>query len=250
MIDVEQIQVTPAIIHFNDFERLLSEAKELALNIGQVEVTEENIQVSKKMIAAVGKRVKEMEDRRIAIKKEILSSYHDFESHVKEIVNIVKDAENTVRDQVREMEERERDAKRDAIHEIFEKRLKHYNFDSMFGFDDFIKPQHLNKSVTMKAVESEMVEWLEKKDVDLKVIKSLPDGDEVLVEYLDTKDISVAIQIVNQRHERKQQIAAASPASKHDFKSSYVITIEDEKDFKLVELFMLSNKIKFEKVVK
>ena len=247
--DVGEIQVTPGTIVFTEYESLKQQALDLAYNIEMVEVTDENIKTSKKMVAAVSKRVKEIEDRRIAIKKDMLQAYNDFEAQVKEIVNIVKGAESIVRDQVREMEERERDEKREAIHEIFTKRLKHYKFDNMIGFDDFIKPNHLNKTTTMKSIENEMVEWLEKKETDFQVIKSLPNAEEVMVEYLDTKDIGVAMRIVNERNERKQQIAV-STATNHDGKSSYVIEIEDEKDFKLVELFMLSNNIKFKKVVK
>lgn len=248
-IDIQKIQVVPGLIVFNEYETLKQQAMQLAYNIEQVEVNEENVQVSKKMLAAVNKRVKEMEDRRISIKKELLEPYNMFESQVKDIVNIVKNAESIVRDQLREIEENEREQKKAAISEIFEKRIKHYDFNGMFGFDDFIKPQHLNKSVTMKAVESEMVEWLQKKEVDLNVIKSLPDSEHVLAEYLDTKDISIAIQIVN---DRKRVHEVVSEAMNKERETAYVITLSDEKDFKLMEMFMLANdiKYKFEKVVK
>lgn len=250
--DLSQIVVQQGVVTFNDYERLRNEALELAQQIEQVEVTDENIQVSKKMLAAVNKRVKEMEDKRILIKKEMMKPYNHFESQVKEIVNIVKTADNLVRNQVRELEEKERIEKRSKIAEIFEKRMKHYSFGEMFGFDDFIKPQHLNKSVSLKSVESEMVEWLEKKDADLKVIKTLPNADYVLTEYIDTKDLTVAIQIVNQREERKKQVEQVVKPVKQSVETVFIISLSDEKDFKLVELFMQQNNIKFnvEKVAK
>ena len=249
ILNIGEIQVVPGIIVFNEYENLKQQALELAYNIERVEVNDENIKVSKKMLAAVNKRIKEMEDRRIAIKKEILQPYHDFESCVKEIVSIVKDAENIVRDQVREMDEKERNEKREAIREIFEKRINHYYFGELFGFDDFIKPQHLNKSTSINTVEKEMVDWLEKKDVDLKVIESLPNVSEVLTEYLNTKDISLAISIVNDREQAKKIISKAMNKQRE---TGYLITLNDEKDFKLVEMFMISNNIKFklEKVEK
>lgn len=249
-INIHEIQVVPGNIVFTEYESLKQQALELAHNIEQVEVTDDNIQVSKKMLAAVNKRIKEMEERRISIKKEILEPYNLFESQVKEIVSIVKDAENLVRDQVRELEENERNEKRAAIREIFEKRIPHYNFGETFGFDDFIKPQHLNKTVTMKAIESEMVNWLEGKDRDLQVIKTLPNADYVLAEYLDTKDLAIAIQIVNQREERRQQVSA--PVITKPKEAAFIITLTDEKDATAVEMFMQLKNIKYsmEKVEK
>lgn len=241
-IDIHKIRVSPSIVEFNEYESLKQQAQELALNIEQVEVTEENIQVSKKMLAAVNKRVKEMEDKRVAIKKEILRPYHDFESQVKDIVSIVKTADDKVRQQVKALEEQERHEKETTIRELFDKRMKQYDFDELFGFDDFIKPQHLNKSTSFNSVELDMVTWFEQKDNDLNVIKSLPNADKVLTEYLDTKDLSTAMRIVNEREQRVEQAAKVVVKSEQ---KQFTITVFDEKDLKMLELFMMSNDIKF-----
>lgn len=243
--NIQKITVTPGLIEFKEFDRLKEQALQLADNIGQVDVTEENIQVSKKMLAAVNTKLKEMESRRISIKKEILEPYDTFEQQVKEIVTIVKDADNLVRDQVRTLEECERDAKRDKVAVIFGKRIPSYSFGGVFTFDNFIKPSHLNKSTSMKNIEKEMVEWLEKIDSDLRVIKTLPDSGSVLVEYYDTKDLTTAINIVNDREERKKQLAQFKPKPTATGTHSFVITIDDTKDFKLVEMFMQNNNIKY-----
>lgn len=248
VFEENQIVVTQGFVEFKGFENLKQEALQLSEQIEKVEVTDENIQSSKKMLAAVNKRVKEMEDRRISIKKEMLAPYTEFEKQVKEIVSIVKTADGIVRKQVKDLEERERDEKRGKISEIFKKRISHYqSFHDIYSVDDFIKTQHLNKSVSMKSVETEMVEWLEKKDSDFKVILSLPNGNEVLSEYLDTKDLSVAINIVNDREERKKQLEQVAPVKKivNEVGQSFIITLSDEKDFKLVEMFMQQNNIKF-----
>jgi len=242
--NLQQIIVKPGLIEFTEFDRLKSQALQLAENIGQVEVTEETIQFSKKMLAAVNTKIKELEAKRISIKKEMLEPYNTFESQVKEIVTIVKDADNLVRDQVRTLEERERDAKRDQVAEIFGKRIGHYIFGEVFTFEKFIKPNHLNKSTSIKSVEKEMVDWLEKIDNDLKVIGSLTNSDSVLAEYYDTKDLTTAINIVNDREAIKNTIVA-SKVIKNQLPSEYVIQITDEKDFKLVEMFMQNNNIKY-----
>lgn len=251
-IDLNQIIVTPGIVRFDEYERLYQEALQLASQIEQVEVTEDNIQISKKMLAAVNKRIKEMEARRISIKKEILEPYDTFEKQVKEIVSIVKEADNFVRDQVKELEEKERDEKETVISELFEKRIKQYSFGETFTFDNFLKPTHLNKSTSMKSIETDMVTWLEKIDADLKVIRSLPNSEVVLTEYYDTKDLTVAINIVNDREERKQQIKQLVKPTKKVVEHSYNITLTDEKDLTAVEMFMQLKNIKYsiEKVEK
>lgn len=244
-LDDAQIVVKQGVVEFNGFVTLKGQAIQLSEQITQVEVTDENIQSSKKLLAAVNKRVKEIEDRRIAIKKELLEPYTEFESQVKEIVGIVKDADNIVRSQLKDLEEKERATKEDNIREIFNKRFAHYDFGNMFDYIDFIKPQHLNKSVSMKTVETEMVEWLERIDADIKVINSLPNAEDVLTEYHDTKDVTVALTIVNAREERKKMVQQAKPKVTPSIKQSFFITIEDEKDYKMVEMFMQQNNIQY-----
>lgn len=244
-IDLKQIDVQPGKIAFPMYEELKESALQLAENIQSVEVTEENIKVSKQLLASVNKRVKEMEDERISIKKKILAPYESFELLVKEIVTIVKNADAVVREQIRDLEEIEREVKRNEIQDIFEKRIKHYSFGEMFGFEDFLKPQHLNKSVSMKSIETDMVSWLEKIDADLMAMKSLPNADEVLTEYFDTKDLSVAIRIVNERNERKQNLYKQIPPSKYAKRPEYIITLNDDKDLLALELFMKANEIQY-----
>lgn len=243
--DINQIKVLPGDITFNGFEKLKTEALQLSEQITQVEVTEENVQVSKKMLAAVNKRVKEIDSKRISIKKELLEPYITFEQQVKEITAIVKDADNHVRQQVRDLEELERAAKWVEVHGMFEKRIRQYPFESIFTFDDFVKPKHLNKSTTMNSVEKDMVEWLENKNADFEVIQGLPNSYDVLIEYKDTKDLATAINNVRQRDEYKDRLKEAVPEKKKEVEKQFVIMLNDEKDYKLVEMFMEQNNINY-----
>src|SRR5688572_7638784 len=128
------ILVQAGLVQFNAFEKLKAEAAALADQIKTVEVTDENLKQSKKLLAAVNKRVKLLEDKRIAIKKEVLQSYNLFEDQVKEIVAIVKEADETVRVQVKHLEEQERNEKHEILKELFEKRMIHYTFRDLFSF--------------------------------------------------------------------------------------------------------------------
>jgi DNA helicase HerA-like ATPase len=251
-INIGQIVVKPGTVLFNDFETVKGQALNLSEHISRVEVTEETVQLSKKMLAAVNNRIKEMEDRRISIKKEILEPYNTFEKQVKEIVNIVKEADGIVRNQVKSLEEKERDQKQEVIRGIFEKRMKQYDFSELFGFDSFISSKHLNKSTSINSVEMEMVQWLEKIETDLNVINSLPNAEKIMTEYLDTKDVGIAIRIVNEYEERMKKVVNQVKPPVKESKTTFTVTLFDEKDLLLVEMFMQQHNIKnkIDKVVK
>ena len=118
-LEVRAVVKTLPEINFHEYEKLKSEAIMISDYLSQMEVTEDNIKEQKKILARVNKSVKLLNDRRIAIKKEILEPYTVFESQVKEIEKIVKDADEVLRNQVREIEEREREEKKKKLKDIF-----------------------------------------------------------------------------------------------------------------------------------
>lgn len=261
-LDTNEIIVTSGVVQFDGFERLRNEAIEMAEMINNVEVSEENIKVSKKLVVAVSKRIKEMDDKRISIKKTILEPYNEFEKQVKEITTIVKDAENTVRRQVRELEEKEREQKEAALRDIFEKRLKQYELILMykdhFTFDRFLEPSYLNKSTSINAVEEKMINYLERINTELNVIQGMTDKEEILTEFLTHQSMTKAMSIVNERRTLKEQVRKAEEAKKEnvlkrsDEEQEFTIVLNNERDLLTVELFLQANKINYktEKVEK
>ena len=139
-VDIEGIQIVQGLVNFNDYQRIKKEAEALAEQIKTVEVNEENVKASKKLLAVVNKRLKELEDTRIGIKKTMLEPYQLFEEQVKEIVGIVKEADAEVREQVKLLEEFDRIEKEDAIKAIWDKRIIKYSLGSLIPFEDFASP--------------------------------------------------------------------------------------------------------------
>ncbi|EAC2358850.1 DUF1351 domain-containing protein [Listeria monocytogenes] len=250
-INIESPVVTQGSILFPAYKKIKSDSLLLAQQIENIEVTEENVKQSKKLLAAVNKEVKNLESERISIKKEMLEPYNEFEKQVKEIVSIVKTADEMVRQQVTQMEEEEREDKKLVLKRMFEKRIRMYDFKTYFTFDDFIENRHLNKSLSINKIESEMVEWLTKIETELKIIETMPYPDEIIAEYKETKDLAVSAQIVSDRHKAQEVIKEAKNDIKDEqLHTKITFTLFDEKDVKLVEMFMQQNKIKFEKVEK
>jgi biotin-(acetyl-CoA carboxylase) ligase len=243
---IQTIQVIQGSVVFGSYHELKNQATELADQIRTVEVNEDNVKLSKKLLAEVNKRVKTLEDRRIAIKKEMLEPYQTFEDQVKEIVGIVKDADQFVRGQVKDLEEQERLQKETELRSLWDKRIEHYSFKDFVPFLDFAEPRHLNKSTTIQAVEKEMVQFLEKVESDMKVIYALQDVDDHINAYLNTYDLGQAMTIVKNHQERKAQIEKARPKpSENVVQKLFHIVLTDQKDLKMVQMFMDQNDINY-----
>ena len=246
-IDIQQIVVVPGYILFDEYEQIKMQAVALADEIEAVEVNEDNIKTSKKLLAAINKDLKQLEDNRISIKKAMLQPYDVFESQVKEIVNIVKQADNEVRKQVKYLEEFERLQKEAAIEELFEKRKKHYKrLNDFVQFEQFVQPKHLNKTTTIAATEKEMIEWFENINKDVEVIQTLDHASEILSVYIGSYDLSNAISQVNKREQLRRQAEASEAMHCVLHEKSFLITVYDEKDFTLLKMFMDQNEIKFD----
>jgi L-lysine 2,3-aminomutase len=223
----------------------------MALQLAEVmkahEVNEETIKTSKKILAAVNKRCKELDGERIRIKKLMLEPYQEFEDQVKEIVGIVKEADETVRLQVKDLEEAERLKKEVEIWDIWDKRIHQYELGDLIPFTDFIKPKHLNKSTSIEAAEKDMVDFLEQTERDIKVLQKLPDLSAHVSAYIGTYDLAQAMNHVMQENERRRQIEAAQGQKKSaQYVQAFKFTVFGEKDKTLLEMFMKQNKINYE----
>lgn len=246
-INDARVDFTTGSINFDGYEELLNQAKEIAKHLGSIEVTAENIKENKKILAKVNKSIKELNDRRIAIKKEINKPYDEFAKKIKEIEKVVKSADEIVRFQVRELEEKEREDKEKKLEEIWNKRVGQYDYAKLFKFDQFLEARHLNKTSTIKSVEEEMVDFLEKAERDIALLTDYENGKSLINSYLEIKDFATVIAMDKKEKEKlaEQEKVLERVESKEEEKT-YVFTIKDDKDAKLAEMLLKENNIKFD----
>ena len=220
----------------------------LAQQIATVEVNESNIKESKKLLAAVNKKCKQLEDERIRIKKLMLEPYQGFENQVKEIVQTVKKADAFVREQVKQLEEMDRQEKARLLQDIFDKRKRLYTLGMVLKFDEhFLQARHLNKTATLQAVENEMIEFLEGTEKDVQVLHNMDDSINYVSAYLKCFDLAAAISTIDKEKQRKKDLQAAQLASKHtSMQKKFTFVVFSEKDKILLEMFMQQNKITYE----
>lgn len=230
-------------IEFPDYSQLLEEAKFIASQIEKMEVTDDNIKETKKVLANVNKAIKKLNDKRIQIKKEINEPYETFAQQIKDIETIVKDADTLVRNQVRQMEETEREEKRKALQDIWDKRIDSYAFAKILSFDDWLESKHLNKTESMNKVEQDMTTWLEKVERDLVVLSNMEYKDELFEAYAETQDVAISMEIVRQSNEKKNE--RKQILQEETGIETFIVEVTCKKDLTMIEMFMKENGIEY-----
>ena len=246
---LSNVTVKAPVIIFPGYEELLIQANHIAEKVSSIEVTEDNVKESKKTIANVRKSVKRLDERRIAIKKAILEPYEELNDKVKTIQDVLNKADEQVRSQIREMEEKERDEKEQRLHEQWNKRITAYDNAKIMSFEDWITPKHLNKTYSFGQAEDSMVDFLEKCERDIQVLREMQHSEELVSMYRETLDVSLAISIVNKRYAEMEEIRNSLQTDEEEEtrEKVAVFKITGEKDIHFVELLLTENKINYKK---
>lgn len=239
-----EITFNPAQITFPAFEDYMQAAGEVAAFITAIDVSEDTIQSAKKALAAARKIVDKLETQRKAVKREVMKPYDTFADQVAEISGVINGANRALAEKVRTLDQMERDAKEEELRKIWNKRINQYSISDFYpdSFKLWITPQHLNKSMSMKAAEQDMIDWLEKTETDYQAARSL--GEEVETEYIQCLNLTEAISAVKAREQIREQIQEAREEEEPaEDKWSFIVI--GEKDAKLTEMLLNVNNIEF-----
>lgn len=221
------ISYKPGEITFNDFDRYLAACKEVAEIVSETEVNESSVKTAKKIVAEAHKVADKLNEQRKAVKRELMAPVKAFEDQVKVLTTIIDDAERDVRIQIRALDEKERDEKKKAIKELWSKRIELYDvkhFDN--AFESWLEPKHLNKSVSMKAVEDDMTAWLEKTQADLDVINLMDAKSEILPFYGTCFNLTASLASLEAKKQREKAAKEAEEAMNKEAKKRFFTVIE------------------------
>lgn len=233
-------------VNFPAYEEYKEKAYAVAEHIYSMEPTEENIKETKATLAKARKLTDRLNRARIDMKKEILKNYTVFESQVKEIVGIIDDADKEIREKVKDMEEAERQKKKEAIHELWLKRIPAYDYDLLMAvlpnaFDRWLTPKHLNKSTSMKSIETDMTAWIQKTLTDIETAKDM--GDDYVEAYAWTGDLAKAIAEVHRREDALDAIHGLMDPDEEEPSQTFVVYGWD--NISKAEDLLRRNEIKF-----
>lgn len=235
-------------VFFPSYKEYKEKATEVAAYISGMELTEENVKEIKKVLADARKLTDRLDRARIDMKNAILQNYLTFEAQIKEIAGIVDAADKDLRAKVKEMEEAERALKKLQISEIWKKRVEPFPIIEKImpdAFDRWMTPKHLNKSVSMKSVESDMAGWMQKTFAEMESAQSM--GDDYLAAYGRCGNLAEAITMVNDHRKALKEIEGMSVEEINERPTKTFMVI-GAKDIALTERLFAENEIEYVEV--
>lgn len=232
-------------VNFPAYTEYLEKAEEIASYIDSLEVNEDNIKETKHTLAEARRLTDRLNEERIRMKKEILQNFNIFEGQVKEIAGVIDEADKNLRAKVKALEDIERQQKKEEIRHIWDLRIR---ADPMIekimpdAFDRWMSPRYLNKSVSMKTVESEMTQWMSETSDTMKTASEM--GDEYLAAYGRTGNLSVAI---NEVKRQKAAMEVIRETKQEETIETATFTVYGTKDIALTERILKENEINYRK---
>ena len=159
-------------------------------------VTKDTLDVTKKDLAMLRKGRKELNDKKIEIKKTFMTPYIEFEDEVKEGLGLFDAAIDNLDKQVKEFEEEKRDAKKNHCREVYKETVG--DMADFIPFERIFNEKWLNATAKDKdvkdAVESEVIRVKN----DLNAIHAL--GSEIEEECIEAYKIAGTLTAAIQRN--------------------------------------------------
>ena len=161
----------------------------------------------KELKIELGKELKEFENQRKDIKDKIMAPYEAFnEIYEEEIKKRYQEAENILKIKIDYVEDEIKNRTEQLAREFFDeyKKSKSVIEDDYLKFEELSLKIGLNdltdKGQLVKKVKDAIIEKVDKVEQDISTIKTMDNSDEILVEYLKSKNLPIAIKDVNDRH--------------------------------------------------
>lgn len=207
MNEIAVIEQMPIITErVKEIGKSLSERLE-KLNLEKLVCNEENRKELKNLRSELNKEAKTYEDQRKILKKKVTEPYENFETIYKtEIIEKFKIADNTLKNKIVEVESEIKHNAEVKMKEFFEEYrnskkiinpdfLQFHELDIVAGLGQLTERGQL-----VKKVKDEIKAKVDRIEDEIKAIQTMEFSEEILVEYLKTKDLGQAIQVVNDRH--------------------------------------------------
>lgn len=150
--------------------------------------TDSSIEIAdaKKDRAELNKSLDFLKTKRIEIIKKCMEPYNDFETRCKVLEKDIKALSDAIGVNIAEKEEKEKELKKEEIKKLWSSK----NFN-LFSVDKVFNQKWLNKSTSMKDIETDIDVVISKTFSDIKVIERFPDDDIITLKamYLESLDI-------------------------------------------------------------
>lgn len=154
--------------------------------------TEEQIKAAKEDRAKLNKLKQQLKDRLKEVETEFLAPFETFRAQVTDLIKIIDEPVAVIDAQIKEVETKEKNEKRDKINELFAELKK--QAPPWLKLDSIYNPRWENKTFSIKNVESEIADKITEINKAVETLDSLPAfGFEAVEEYKRTLDVNKAI---------------------------------------------------------
>lgn len=176
-----------------NFEELKSEIIAVSQEYETSVYTDETMKNAKSDRAKLRKFVDAMKSERTAIRKKLLEPDILFGEQIAELTGIVERAIDNIDTQVKDYEQRQRDAKTAKIREFYEENI--YDLAEYLPFERLFRPEWANASTTMKSVKESMLDTIQKVAEGLAILNEVesPYAGDMKKVFLRTYDIGAAM---------------------------------------------------------
>lgn len=207
----------PSAIQFN-FEELKQELADRVHVYETAVYNDTQIAQAKADRADLNRLKKALNDERIRREKEYLKPFTEFKEKVNEIIHIIDKPIGIIDQQVKEYENREKEAKRAEITDYWNAELREDITTippEWMQIEQIWDDRWLNKSVSMAAIKAEIKQRVLKAAEDTATLQDLPQfGFEAVEVYKSTLDINRALNEARRMSEIQEAKEAAEAARK------------------------------------
>lgn len=172
--------------------------------------TDDNIDQAKKDKAALNKAAKALNAKRLEIEKEFMKPFGEFKEVITETVKLIGDCSAKIDVVVKQNEQQYKDKKLADIRTYFDGMNV-----NLVDFKKAFKDAWLNKTVSMKAVCTDIDAIFSKVENELSTLQGFGEDFDVLrTYYMDTLNINNTIQYANRLKEQRERAKAEEEARK------------------------------------
>lgn len=186
--------------------------------------TQDTLVAVKKIRADLNKEFSQYEEARKNVKRQVMAPYDSFEATYKEcITGPYAEADKKLKAMVESVEYHLRDKKEKELRRYYREHLEAAGLDpSEWPFERTGISIILSRSE--KSYRSEIKKWVEGRAEDIASIRTMPDADEIMVEYKRCLNLSQAVVAVSNRRAAKEAERAAREQAEAAFEARMVQT--------------------------
>lgn len=225
--DIQPMQTPPIVWNFEEIKaELETEMKKYQALV----YTDDNIKEAKQDRALLNKVVKELNDKKLVVKRNYCAPYEVFENQVKELQAIVSNTNANIDAAVKDYEERKRAEKTEEIKAAYQEIFADLADD--VPLEMVWQPYWLNASIPMKQVTDALKSRAIDIRNDLAYIDKLEPNKRLAVrfDYLKTLRLTDALNLNRERQDfEKKNAPQTAEKSADSYEITLRIVVTDEK---------------------